>query len=240
MSEALPDGHYCLEHQGNHSHYSKENCVVCRQNATIATQAATIERLESELRQSAEHRKAQRQRLAILEPLVPQLRAEIERQKEEYAIERHACNLAGIDATRLKEQLATVTDEVERLQYWKESAISVTPPMQEIGEALGVRLGESIHDKILPRIQALRTGLAAVEKERDEARKDTELLNKLVDGTIERLQWATSEPHIVVNATFKRSVLIDRVRIDTESGEVLSNDEPVPDLRAAITKGQEQ
>jgi hypothetical protein len=45
------------------------------------------------------------------------------------------------------------------LQAWKESAISVTPDMQAIGNAIGVRLGESIHDKILPAIESLKKQL---------------------------------------------------------------------------------
>lgn len=33
MSSALPGMHYCLEHQGNHAHYSSHNCVVCELKA---------------------------------------------------------------------------------------------------------------------------------------------------------------------------------------------------------------
>ena len=29
MSQALPGQHYCLTHQGNHSHYDTTNCTVC-------------------------------------------------------------------------------------------------------------------------------------------------------------------------------------------------------------------
>lgn len=29
MSKALPGEHYCLLHQGNHSHYATHNCTVC-------------------------------------------------------------------------------------------------------------------------------------------------------------------------------------------------------------------
>lgn len=29
MSSALPGSHFCINHQGNHSHYAKENCEVC-------------------------------------------------------------------------------------------------------------------------------------------------------------------------------------------------------------------
>jgi hypothetical protein len=35
-SEALPGGHYCGEHQGNTSYYSKENCELCRLKAEVA------------------------------------------------------------------------------------------------------------------------------------------------------------------------------------------------------------
>jgi len=30
MSTALPGMHYCLTHQGNHSHYALDNCTVCQ------------------------------------------------------------------------------------------------------------------------------------------------------------------------------------------------------------------
>jgi len=30
MSRAMEGEHYCVDHQGNHSHYDKKNCRVCR------------------------------------------------------------------------------------------------------------------------------------------------------------------------------------------------------------------
>ena len=56
-----------------------------------------------------------------------------------------------------REALRSLSIEAERdeLKAWKESAISVTPDMQAIGKALNVKLGESIHDKILPGINNL-------------------------------------------------------------------------------------
>lgn len=30
MSKALEGEHYCIKHQGNHSHYAEENCTVCK------------------------------------------------------------------------------------------------------------------------------------------------------------------------------------------------------------------
>lgn len=64
-------------------------------------------------------------------------------------------------ARQLETELIAALAERDGLQQWKESAMSVTPPMQEIGRALGVRLGSSIHDKILPGITKLRADLAA-------------------------------------------------------------------------------
>lgn len=32
---ALPGEHYCLMHQGNHSHYDKRNCLVCKLTAAL-------------------------------------------------------------------------------------------------------------------------------------------------------------------------------------------------------------
>jgi hypothetical protein len=49
------------------------------------------------------------------------------------------------------------------LANWKAEAIATMPPFQEIGKALGVGLGQSVHDKILP-------GIAALARERDELR----------------------------------------------------------------------
>ena len=36
MSKALPGEHYCLAHQGNHSHYDEKNCTVCRLRTELA------------------------------------------------------------------------------------------------------------------------------------------------------------------------------------------------------------
>jgi hypothetical protein len=46
VSGALPGEHYCLAHQGNHSHYDSINCTVCKLKAHIAKLEATIEALE--------------------------------------------------------------------------------------------------------------------------------------------------------------------------------------------------
>jgi hypothetical protein len=42
--------HLCQEHQGNHSHYAKENCVICKQADRIERQAAAIRQLREALK----------------------------------------------------------------------------------------------------------------------------------------------------------------------------------------------
>jgi hypothetical protein len=46
--------------------------------------------------------------------------------------------------------------EHERLKDWKESAMKVMPDYQELGKLMGVPLGESVHDKIIPYIKKLQ------------------------------------------------------------------------------------
>lgn len=44
----------------------------------------------------------------------------------------------------------SVDADLQQLRDWKESAMLVMPDYQAIGKAIGVKLGESVHDKILP------------------------------------------------------------------------------------------
>lgn len=63
----------------------------------------------------------------------------------------------------------SVKRELKELRSWKRQAIKVMPPLQEIGEVLGIPLGQSIHDKILPAVKTLK-------QDRDSARKAIKLL----------------------------------------------------------------
>jgi len=67
----------------------------------------------------------------------------------------HACELEKL-LTISRRSCEVLQRELEELRKWKESALSVTPPLQDIGRALGLTLGASIHDKILSGIQALQ------------------------------------------------------------------------------------
>lgn len=56
------------------------------------------------------------------------------------------------DATRWVrlEEYESLRSYCRELRDWKESAIAVTPDMQEIGKLIGLRWGDSVHDKIVP------------------------------------------------------------------------------------------
>ena len=64
----------------------------------------------------------------------------------------------------LKQQLVACQAREAILQEWKNSAIEVTPLLQEIANELGIPLGESIHDKILPGIRLLQESKVALEQ----------------------------------------------------------------------------
>lgn len=59
---------------------------------------------------------------------------------------RSAAGTGGASATE---------KELRELRAWKQSAIAVMPDYQRIGKLLGVPLGESVHDKIVPALEAL-------------------------------------------------------------------------------------
>lgn len=69
-----------------------------------------------------------------------------------------------------KEFARSLERERNELRRWKAEALSVMPPLQEIGQEIGVPFGQSIHDKILPElvrrreeIEGLRSKLAQTE-----------------------------------------------------------------------------
>jgi post-segregation antitoxin (ccd killing protein) len=63
--------------------------------------------------------------------------------------EEYNMSLSLLVERALEEQLIAERDQLKK---WKEEAISVMPPMQEIGEEIGVGFGQTIHDKILPEL----------------------------------------------------------------------------------------
>lgn len=55
--------------------------------------------------------------------------------------------------------------ELEQLRAWKESAITVWPDMQKIAKLIGVKLGDSVHDKIIPWIEAAESREAKLREQ---------------------------------------------------------------------------
>ncbi len=45
MSKALPGSHFCVDHQGNHSHYAKHNCELCVALAEVEALRALLDRV---------------------------------------------------------------------------------------------------------------------------------------------------------------------------------------------------
>jgi cell division protein FtsB len=56
-------------------------------------------------------------------------------------------------------------DEIAQLKAWKEEAIKVMPDSQAIAKVLKIKLGETVHDKILPAIQNLQARFEQAAKD---------------------------------------------------------------------------
>jgi len=63
---------------------------------------------------------------------------------------------------RIARRLERERDELRR---WKTEALTVMPPYQEIGQEIGVTLGSSIHDKILPELVRRREEIETLRRE---------------------------------------------------------------------------
>lgn len=94
------------------------------------------------------------------------------------------------ERNQYREAFEARLEEIETLKQWKESAISVMPDMQEIGRLLGVRVGESIHDKIVPGIERLLEVLEkSVEIIKDWHNMPARVTKKMPQEDIQRM-WS--------------------------------------------------
>lgn len=78
--------------------------------------------------------------------------------------------------------------EITTLQQWKKEALEVMPDFHAIGKALNIPLGETVHDKILPGIIALKE---EIEMRNEYYENKIDMLNRISDGKdkeIERLK----------------------------------------------------
>jgi hypothetical protein len=56
----------------------------------------------------------------------------------------------------MKTELEKLRRELRTLRKWKSEAMEIMAPIQDIGKEIGVPMGQSIHDKILPWIIAAK------------------------------------------------------------------------------------
>lgn len=104
-------------------------------------------------------------------------------------------------------------NEIEELRRWKAEALKVMPDFQAIGKALGVPIGETIHDKILPGIEKLKERASAptigARWVREEIEKRISYLKK-TDAEVCKERWDMTQPE------FKRRVARDTSNFLTE------------------------
>jgi len=106
------------------------------------------------------------------------------------------CNSPPLTVT-LQNELAAAQSELSQLRAWKESAMLVMYPYQEIGEEMELTLGQSIHDKILPFIKRLKSELNVAKKWMEEqgecirrlGDKIVDLKSKLPDSPVKDEFW---------------------------------------------------
>jgi hypothetical protein len=187
MSKALPGGHYCEDHQGNHSHYAKHNCRVCI--------------LETEL---ADLRTAQRQF-----PIQPTPRA----RPHPTRIPWHIADLAysvysarhGKEQSleRLAERGGFGADEMDDLlPDWRErcEALRTAQPDRDrdwilaMAHALGTDSGFNV--PIVPTVEQFKLLFAAVRAQQQQAEQTEvgrEFLGKIV--RMVWMEWAREQPN---------------------------------------------
>lgn len=118
--------------------------------------------------------------ISSLRTKLSEAKAEIEEQRDaKLEAEKTANDYYG-KTVELGCELRDAKAEIERLQSWKESAVSVMTQIdfQEVAKALSVPLGESISKAILPGIERLKSELLSEREKVRELEKEVELLKE--------------------------------------------------------------
>jgi hypothetical protein len=80
----------------------------------------------------------------------------------------------------------SLQSKIDELILWKEHAMEVMYPMQELGEAIGLNFGESIHDKVLPYIEKQKIIVSRFKEEAnkwfEKSKSQSETITKLREG----------------------------------------------------------
>lgn len=72
---------------------------------------------------------------------------------------REANGTMEMEYEEFRRRLHVFLDESEKLMRWKQEQLAVTPDWQEIGREMGLQIGESVHDKILPWMRDMKSQL---------------------------------------------------------------------------------
>lgn len=91
--------------------------------------------------------------------------------------------------------------EIESLSQWKKEAIAVMPDYQKIGELIGLKLGTSVHDKIVPAIEQLKA--------------ENEILNDSANGLVKRSEQLRVENERLKDGIDKIKRNADKISADS-------------------------
>jgi len=81
-----------------------------------------------------------------------------------YVSETQASNIIQHGYHLASEQIQEKDKQIAELKEWKSQAIEVMVDFQEIGKAMNVGLGETVHDKILPHIKSQSATIAKLRE----------------------------------------------------------------------------
>jgi hypothetical protein len=79
--------------------------------------------------------------------------------------------------------LSAALSKIKQLEGWKQSQLAVTPDWHAIAKVIGVGLGESVPDKVLPYIQAVQAELADLKACNESLHKLCQRVWKAVEPT---------------------------------------------------------
>lgn len=153
--------------------------------AELRRQHAEIERLTRELataieQYDAEHEIGESWHADAMQAMAQRDAASVARIEAQSRLADALGEVARLEPMRQRAaDIDLLTAERDVLAAWKESALASWPPIREIAKAIGVPLGEAVHDKILSWIErsiadrdAIGRMMDALQDERDALRAD--------------------------------------------------------------------
>jgi hypothetical protein len=140
-------------------HLQKTRAELQKENEQLKVSAArTVQAMEKEIGILKELITDQDKILTKRLDALQQTRLDLQSQLASKPVDHY-----GEGLIELAKEIERLRGENDQLQAWKKEAIAVMPDYQAIGKAIGVKLGESVHDKILPEINRLQAKAAHLE-----------------------------------------------------------------------------